>query len=151
MQDVLSEVCRPWLERWDEYAELACWMKRTMPDPSLPKIMSLFQILFGRSPCTPVDALVLQVDDGEEVLGLENSVERQRQRAQQVQAALVKRHADQEAARQSANVAMSRASKGAEAEVGDLVMVKEMESTLHRDGIHQKLAHEKWTGLDHGS
>ena len=63
IQDVLSELCVPWPERWDEYVSLACWIKRTMHDPTLPCNMSPFEILFGRKPRTSLDTLVPQKDD----------------------------------------------------------------------------------------
>lgn len=40
------------LGRWDQYVQVACWILTTTPDPSLPAAMSLYQILFGRSPRT---------------------------------------------------------------------------------------------------
>ena len=55
----------PWPERWDEYVSPACWIKRAMPDPTLPGNGSPFEILFGRKPRTSLDTIVPQMDDSE--------------------------------------------------------------------------------------
>lgn len=39
-----------------------------------------------------------------------------------------------------------RHSPGESVEVGELVLVRELEGTLHRDGKHQALAHENGQG-----
>ena len=36
--NVLFELCKTWPTRWDEYVALACWIKRTMLDPSCPRL-----------------------------------------------------------------------------------------------------------------
>ena len=82
--DVLSELCKAWPTRWDEYVALACWIKRTMPDPSLPSAMTPFQLLFGRSPRTSLDMLVPQMDDTEATGGLENFIEGRRHNLREV-------------------------------------------------------------------
>ena len=48
MLDMLAELCIAWPKRWDEYVSPACWIKRTLFDPTLPKNMTLFEIFFGR-------------------------------------------------------------------------------------------------------
>ena len=63
MHDTLSELCKSWPERWDEYVDPACWIKRTLPDPSTPFNMSPFEILFGRTPRTTIDTYRTPPDD----------------------------------------------------------------------------------------
>ena len=50
MQDVLSEICKTSPTRWHEYVAPACWIKPTVPKPSLSSAMTPFQLLFGRIP-----------------------------------------------------------------------------------------------------
>ena len=90
MQDVLSEICKTWPTRWDKYVGPACWIKRTMPDSSLPSAMTPFQLLFGRSPRTTLDVLVPQMDDTETTGGLTNFVENRRHNMREVAEALKK-------------------------------------------------------------
>ena len=92
IHDALSELCKQWPRRWDKYAKVACWIKRTMPDPALPNHLTPFQLLFGRKPRTQLDALVPQVDGGIDEGGLNNFVERQRQTFREVKNALAVRH-----------------------------------------------------------
>ena len=63
MQDVLSEICKTWPTRWDEYVASACWIERIMPDLSLSSTITPFELLFGCSPRTTLDVLVPQMDD----------------------------------------------------------------------------------------
>lgn len=44
------------------------------------------------------------------------------------------------------NAAILRKSPGEWARVGDLVLIKEVDGQVAREGIHTKLAHEYWTG-----
>ena len=37
-------------KRWDEYLSLACWIKRSLPDPMLPNKTPL-ERMFDRKPC----------------------------------------------------------------------------------------------------
>ena len=50
MQDSLSELCVPWPERCDEYVSPACWIKRTVPDPTLPGNVSLRDPIWPQAP-----------------------------------------------------------------------------------------------------
>ena len=59
--------------------------------------------------------------------------------------ALEKRQADKEKARAKANTLIKRPPAGASMRLGDLVMVRESDSALHRDG-KGKLQHERYTG-----
>ena len=146
MQEVLAELCTAWPDRWDEYVSPACWIKRTLPDPTLPSSMTPFELLFGRSPRTSLDTLVPRLDDTESTRGLENFVERRRQNLREVRLALEKRHETKVVARRRANARISRPSAGVRAETGDLVLVREADSTTYREGLGKKLLHEKWTG-----
>ena len=48
--------------------------------------------------------------------------------------------------RESRNAEIGRTSVGTRVVVGDKVLVKEAASVMAREGIHNKLAHEHWTG-----
>ena len=98
MQDVLSELCKAWPTRWDEYVAAECWIKCTVLDPSLPSAMTPFQLLFGRSPRTTLDMLVPQMDDTGATGGLSNFIENRRHNMREVAEALKKLHEDKEAA-----------------------------------------------------
>ena len=56
-----------------------------------------------------------------------------------------KRHEDRQKSRESRNAEIGRTSVGTRVVVGDMVLVKEAESLMAREGIHHKLAHEHWT------
>ena len=144
--DVLSELCHTWPERWSEYVQAACWIKRTLPDPSLPKAMSPFQLLFGRSPRTPLETVTPLADGDDGVMGLDSFVEQRRRVFREIRDVLEKRHAAKAAARAKGNAAISRPSAGGTVNEGSLVMVREADSTLHREDRNPKLVHEKWTG-----
>ena len=101
IQDVLSELCVPCPERWDEYMALICWIKRTRPDPTLPGNMVPFKILFDHKPRTSLDTLVSQMDDSEVTRGLENFIKQRRQVLREVRQVLEKRHENRIATRES--------------------------------------------------
>ena len=144
---VLSELCKSWPTRWDEYVALVCWIKRTMPDPPLPSAMTPFQLLFVRSPRTSLDMLVPQMDDTEATGGLENFIEGRRHNLREVREALGRMREGREEARQLHNAVIQRPSAGTRAARGDLVLARESDSSLHWQGMGPKLVHEKWTGL----
>ena len=143
MQDALYELCKAWPRRWEEYVAARCWIKRTMPDPSLPSTMAPFQLLFGRSPRITLDVLVPQMDDAEATGGLSNSIESRRHNMREVAEARKKLHEDKEVARQCHNAGISRPSAGVNVAVGDLVLARESDSVLFRQGMGSKLVHEK--------
>ena len=145
IQDILSELGVAWPDRWDDYVSPACWVKRTLPDPSLPKNLSPFEMLFGRKPRTSLDSLLPRIDtDMEE--GLDNFVETRRQYLREVRLVLEKRHSDRARARQRVNDTIARQSPGSTAAPGDLVLVRESDSNIQRNGLGGKLEHERWTG-----
>ena len=51
-----------------------------------------------------------------------------------------------EKARQHHNAAIQRPSAGTRIAKGDLVLARESDSSIHRQGRRPKLIHEKWTG-----
>ena len=146
MQDVLSEICKTWPTRSDEYVAPACWIKRTMPDPSLSSAMTPFHLLFGRSPRTTLDVLVPQMDDTETTGGLTNFIENVRHNMREVAEALKKTHESRVKTRQRRNAEIRRPSSGVGSVEGDLILERESESSLFRQGMRPKLVHEKWTG-----
>ena len=64
----------------------------------------------------------------------------------EVRLALEKRHSYKVAARERANQSISRSSPGLSVEPGSLVLVRESESSRHRDKRGMKLQHELYTG-----
>ena len=72
MVDMLAELCIAWPKRWDEYVLPACWIKRTLPDPSLPNNMTPFELLFGRKPRISLDTIVQHIDATDKPGGLDN-------------------------------------------------------------------------------
>ena len=145
IQDVLSKICKTWPTRWDEYVAPACWIKRTMPDPSLPS-MTPFQLLFGRSPCTTLVMSVPQMDDTENTGGLTNFIEDRRHNMREVTEAMKKIHQSRVKTRHRRNAEVRRPSSGVGSVEGDLVLARESESSLFQQGMGPKLVHEKWTG-----
>jgi len=146
LQGTLSELCVSWPTRWDAYVPVATWIYRLTPDATLPGHATPYRMFFGREPRTPLDELVPTLDSQPFAPGLERSVAESAQMAREVRSALAKRHEGRNRARQVANEGNLRQSPGTKAKVGDKVLVKESASTLHRDGVHPKLAHEHFTG-----
>lgn len=144
LSQLLSELCQAWPERWDEYVSIATWAHRMLPDESLPGNLSPYQMLFGRAPRTPLDQLAPSLDNS--ALGLEPTVEETRRKHLEVTKALQQRQAGKNRHRDRRNAQISRTSPGAKAIVGDKVLVRESASTLYRDGVHPKLAHDHFTG-----
>ena len=64
----------------------------------------------------------------------------------EVRLALEKRHSYKVAAREKANQSIARSSPGLSVEPGSLVLVRESESSRHRDKRGMKLQHELYTG-----
>lgn len=90
MQDVLSELCVSWPERWDEYGSPAFWIKCTSPDSNLSEYMFPFEILFGRKRQTSLGDLMPQMDGTETSGGLDSFVQQRHQRLQEVHSDLEK-------------------------------------------------------------
>eukprot|EP00752_Nemacystus_decipiens_P016023 g14325.t1 len=63
LQQLLSELCQAWPQRWDEYVAISTWAHRMQPDESLPGHVSPYQMLFGRLPRTPLDQLSPSLDN----------------------------------------------------------------------------------------
>ena len=145
MLDMLAELCIAWPKRWDQYVSPACWIKRTLPNPTLPN-MTPFELLFGRKPRISLDTLVPQIDATERSGGLDNFVESRRQNFMEVRLALEKRHESKVNARLKANNKIIRESAGTVAQTRDLILVKESSSNIERNGSGGKLEHERWTG-----
>lgn len=146
LQEMLTQLCAAWPRRWDEYVPIATWIHRMEPDDSLTGGASPYRMLFGRDPRTQLDDLAPTLDDDAVGAGLERTIEDKRQMAREVRTALTQRQASKNRQREAANARIARTSPGAKAEVGDKVLVKEADSTLHRDGLHPKLAHDHFTG-----
>ena len=108
IQDVLSELCAAWPKRWYEDVVLVCWIKRNLPDTSLPGKMSPFEILFGHKPRTTLDTLVPHMDDTEENGGLDALIEQRKKMLREVRQVLDRRHREKVAVRQKLHAQISR-------------------------------------------
>ena len=64
---------------------------------------------------------------------------------QEVSKDLQHRHEQRRLRREDHNAGIRRTSTGTRVKRGDLVLVKEADSTLHNDCVHVKLTHERWT------
>ena len=124
----------------------AIWIKRTLPDVSLPSNMTPFELLFGRTPRTSLDSLVPLSAETEQSRGLDNCVERRKQNLREVRLALEKNHNLRVIARSRANASISRPSAGVALEKGSLALVRESESSRHHDSKGRRLQHNHYTG-----
>ena len=77
---------------------------------------------------------------------LTNVVEQQRQNLEEVRELLAQRHQHREEVRAARNAEMNRQSTGTQAKVGDLLLVKEADSSLAHERAPAKLVHDLWTG-----
>jgi len=73
-------------------------------------------------------------------------IERRKNNLREVQLALEKRGELTAARREQANSGISRPSVGVSVTVGDLLLVREADSSRHRDHRGRKLQHERYTG-----
>ena len=108
--------------------------------------MTPFQLLFGRSQRTILDVLVPQMDDTETTGGLTNFIENRRHNMREVVGALKNIHEGRVKTRQRRSAEIRWPSSGVGSVEGDLVLERETESSLVRQGVGPKLVHEKWTG-----
>ena len=108
--------------------------------------MTPFELLSGRKPRTSLDPLVPLSAETEQSVGLDNFVERRKQKLREVRLALEKQHNSRVTARARANASIARPSAGAALEKGSLVLVRESESSRYRDNRWWKLQHEHYTG-----
>ena len=103
-----------------------------------------FLLLFDRDCRTQMDATSPSPDD-ERMEGLHilttNKSEALRQ-VQEVRKDLQHRHEQRRLRREQQNVGIRRTSTGTRVKQGDLVLVKEADSALHRDCVHVKLTHD---------
>ena len=125
---------------------MACWVKRTTPDTTLPSAISPFEVLFGRKPRTQLDALTPQVNGEASGQGLVEFVEERKRRLREVYELLRRRNEVKEADRVKHDTKMKKRSVGVEAKVGTQLLVREAENKLYREGVGMSLVHEQWTG-----
>eukprot|EP00752_Nemacystus_decipiens_P018499 g16585.t1 len=86
------------------------------------------------------------LDNSGSAFGFESTVEETRRKHVEVAEVLRKRRDEKNRPRDLQNARISRTSPGAKARLGDKMLVRESASTLHRDGVHPKLAHDHFTG-----
>ena len=148
IHETLTELCKSWPRRWDEYVQPALWLHRTTPDPRLPNNATPFRLLFGRDCRTQMDATSPHPDN-EGANGLHNLIADKSENLRQVQEVRKdqqQRHEQRRRRREHQNVGIRRTSTGTRVKPGDLVLVKEADSALHNDYVHTKLTHDRWTG-----
>ena len=101
-------------------------------------------MLFGRDYRTQTDATSPSLDnegmDGLDILIADKS-ENLRQ-VQEVRKELQHRHEQRRLRREQQNAGIRRTSTGTRVKQGDLVLVKEADSTLHNDCVIKKLTHQ---------
>ncbi|CAM9973671.1 unnamed protein product [Choristocarpus tenellus] len=149
--ELLSELCVKWPDRWDEYVSPACWAQRTTPDLSDPLNPTSFRVLFGRDPRTQLDAVIPKLDGDVDVGGLDSFIEQRRQNFREVREVLERRMFAGQRQREKANALVARSSPGLGSKPGDLVLVKEADSSIYGEKLGQtrvgrKVVHERWTG-----
>lgn len=125
-----------------------CWIQRVTPDLRLPSNPTKFRLLFGRDARTQLDRATPVINGADHSSGGSDSFVAGKQQAfREVRQALKERQAAKDRSRQSHNDSTGRASPGGQSKVGDNVLVQgAAASTLSREGVHSKLAHEHWTG-----
>ena len=96
-----------------------------------------------RKPRISLDTLVPQIDVTYRSGELDNFVESRRQNFGEVRLVPVKRHQSKANARLKANNKTTRESAGTVAQTGDLVLVKELNDNVERNGSGGKLEHSK--------
>ena len=123
-------------------------LHRTTPDLRLPGKATPFRLLSGRGCRTQMDATSPSPDD-EGMDGLQNLIadecENLRQ-GREVRKDLHHRHEQRRLRQEHHDARIRRTSTGTRVKQGDLVLVKEADSTLHNDCVHVKLTHDRWTG-----
>eukprot|EP00752_Nemacystus_decipiens_P004057 g3715.t1 len=93
--------------------------------------------------CCHIDTVAQALDDASLGQGLERTVADQQRMTQKI---LKQWHEAKNKLRGRHNARVARGSPGAKAAVGDYVLVKEPDSTLHRDSHHPKLTNDHYTG-----
>ena len=138
-----------WPERWDEYSMslsrpglTGCSRTRACLDTSRRT-----RCCFGRSPRTPLDQLVPTLDNSGPALGLERTVEETRRKTHRSVQGIPESVRPK---RTGTGIFRTHTYREHPPELkrrrGDKVLVRESASTLHRDGVHPKLAHDHFTG-----
>ena len=148
IHETLVELCKSWPRRWNEYVQPTLWLHRTTHDLRLPGKVTPFRSLFGRGCRTQMDATLPSLDD-EGMDGLHNLIAEKSENLRQVQKVckyLQHRYKQRRLRREHHNAGIRRTSTGTQVKQGDLVLMKEADSTLHNDCIHVKLTHDRWTG-----
>lgn len=101
--------------------------------------MPPFELLFGRNPRISLDTLVRSMDNSEQSGGLDALVKQRRQMPRDVKQTLEKRHGERVESRQAVNARMKQPSVRIVTTPGNLVLLKEADSTIHRTSSKGKL------------
>lgn len=147
MHDALSGLCAAWLKHWDDYVAAGCWITCSVPDTSLPRNLSSLEVLFGYESQTTFDTLVPFMDDTKLSGGLDAFIiQCSKQMLRELGQVLEKRHGHNVAVRQKICAHTWRLPAGVSVISGDLVLVKETRSNIHRYKRGGELQDERWTG-----
>ena len=128
LHEVMTELCKNWPGRWDEYVGAACWIQRTTPNPRLPSSGTPFRILFGRDARSNLDALTPTLDGDTFRTGLDNFMAEKQQTFLEVRGILKRMQEEKKRMRARHNAAIKRNSSGERVRIGDKVLVKEADS-----------------------
>ena len=142
MQDLASQMGRV-------HVQPALWIYRTSPGVNLPGNPTPFRRIFRRDARTQLDATHPEIDGGDFRGGMNSYVADKSQaykEVRDVRVAILKKHEDRQKSRESRKAEIGRTSVGARVVVEDKVLVKEAESVMARERIHQNQANENWTG-----
>ena len=142
---MLSKLRKAWPDSWNEHVAPACWIKRDLPESSLPSKMMSSELLFSRKPRASLDSLVPLLDDAKQLGNLDHFVEQRSRNLLEVRKGLEQRYDVRVATRKRVNATKNRSSIGVAAKAGNLVLVEEAGSTRNRERCGNKLHDEKYT------
>ena len=111
------------------------------PTPRLPSGGTRFWILFGRDACTNFDVLTPALDNDDSHAVLDTFMGENQQTFLELRGILNRQQEDKNRRRVRHNAAILRKPPGERAPVGGLVLVKEVDGQVAREGILAKLAH----------
>lgn len=138
MNDVESELCRSWSTRCAEYVMPGCGIKRSTPDTSFRSVIVPFKLLLVGSPRTVFDTFVPHMGDTEASGYPDNFRE---ESSAKHAGSPVGTPDDPEKFRRCDHAEFLRRSAGGWLGVGDVVLVCESDSSLHRQEMGSKLGY----------
>ena len=126
---------------------LPVWLHRTAPDPNRPGNVTPFRPLFGHDIPTQLDAATPTPDDENLEECTPSSLTAVKPFTKYKKSVMLCKSPQRRHTRSHRNAMIRRISNGTRVKPGDLVLVREAESVLHRGDIHSKMAPKRWAGL----